>query len=236
MNPQLHTLLLRLDGPMQAWGADSKFGIRETRAEPTKSGIIGLVAAALGRPRTADIGDLAALRFGVRIDRAGVVRRDFHTAGRGGFYRASGKVERGSVIISDRYYLSGACFTAGLEAEGDAGRALLERLHSALLRPRWPLFLGRKAFPPAAPIVLSESVINAPLLEALRRAPLPERHDTTADGRCRFVLDADTALPKDAALAARRHVVAADQPLDFAARRFEPRAATTVHLPLIANT
>ncbi len=233
MPESAHTLLLRLDGPMQAWGTDSKFGIRETRTAPTKSGVLGLVASALGRPREADISDLAALRFGVRVDRAGRVRRDFHTAGREGFYRASGKVERGDVIVSDRYYLADACFTAGLEASGADGLNLLNRIRAALLRPRWPLFLGRKAFPPAHPLVTAQSVVSLPLAAVLQRAYLPrdKRHDAPRDGRYRFVLDAD-ALP-EAADGVREEVIAADDPLDFAARRFKPRPVVTVYLPLI---
>ena len=232
MPEPVHTLLLRLDGPMQSWGTDSKFGIRETRTAPTKSGVLGLVAAALGRPRDADISDLAALRFGVRVDRAGRVRRDFQTAGREGFYRASGKVERGDVIVSDRYYLADACFTAGLEADGAGGRDRLEHIRRALLRPRWPLFLGRKAFPPAHPLALA--AVPFPLAEALRRAEQPNagRHDRPRDGRYRFVLDADTALPSGEH-EGRAELVAADDPLDFAARCFQPRPIVTVHLPLI---
>ncbi len=233
MPEPVHTLLLRLDGPMQAWGTDSKFGIRETRTTPTKSGVLGLVAAALGRPREADITDLAALRFGVRVDRAGRVRRDFQTAGREGFYRASGKVERGDVIVSDRYYLADACFTAGLETDRADGLDRLEQIRRALLRPRWPLFLGRKAFPPAHPLALA--VVPFSLADALRRADLPlgrNRHDRPRDGRYRFVLDADAALP-DGTVDRRDELVAADDPLDFAARRFQPRPVVTVHLPLI---
>lgn len=45
------TLLLRLAAPLQAWGADSKFETRKTGREPTKSGVIGLLAAALGLRR-----------------------------------------------------------------------------------------------------------------------------------------------------------------------------------------
>lgn len=45
------TLLLRLAAPLQSWGADSKFETRKTNREPTKSGVIGLLAAALGLRR-----------------------------------------------------------------------------------------------------------------------------------------------------------------------------------------
>ena len=42
------TLLLRLAAPLQSWGSDSKFETRKTDREPTKSGVVGLLAAALG--------------------------------------------------------------------------------------------------------------------------------------------------------------------------------------------
>ena len=45
------TLLLRLAAPLQSWGSDSKFETRKTDREPTKSGVVGLLAAALGLPR-----------------------------------------------------------------------------------------------------------------------------------------------------------------------------------------
>ncbi len=60
-------LLLRLAGPMQSWGDASRFNRRETRTEPTKSAVIGLLASAQGRTREDPIEDLLQLSFGVRI-------------------------------------------------------------------------------------------------------------------------------------------------------------------------
>ena len=74
------TLLIPLEGPLQAWGLDSRFELRQTAAEPSKSGVIGMCCAALGRDRSEAIDDLAALLFGVRVDREGRLTRDFHTA------------------------------------------------------------------------------------------------------------------------------------------------------------
>ena len=76
------TLLLRLAAPLQSWGADSKFEIRKTNREPTKSGVLGLLAAALGVRRDDDEGlqELKTLRFGVRVDQEGGLLVDFHTA------------------------------------------------------------------------------------------------------------------------------------------------------------
>ena len=69
-------LLLQLVGPMQSWGFASRFDNRDTGREPTKSGVIGILAAALGLPRTGDISSLAGLRMSVRIDSEGLVARD----------------------------------------------------------------------------------------------------------------------------------------------------------------
>ena len=62
------TLLLRLAAPMHSWGNDSRCEVRRTGKEPTKSGVIGLLAAALGRNRADSLDDLCSLRFGVRVD------------------------------------------------------------------------------------------------------------------------------------------------------------------------
>ncbi|MFF4161373.1 type I-E CRISPR-associated protein Cas5/CasD [Streptomyces sp. NPDC001678] len=78
-----HVLLLRLAAPLQSWGAVSRFSRRDTHSRPTKSAVIGLCAAALGRDRTAPIDDLAELHFGVRADHPGTPVRDYHTVGAG---------------------------------------------------------------------------------------------------------------------------------------------------------
>ena len=68
----MSTLLLRLAASMQAWGSDFRFEVRRTGREPTKSGVIGLLAAALGRSRADSIDDLCQLRFGVRVDQEAI--------------------------------------------------------------------------------------------------------------------------------------------------------------------
>lgn len=78
-----HVLLLRLAGPVQSWGVASRFARRDTHPRPTKSGVIGLCAAALGLDRNDPLGELAAVLFGVRADHPGVPLRDFHTVGGG---------------------------------------------------------------------------------------------------------------------------------------------------------
>lgn len=165
------TLLLRLCGPMQSWGTRSRFTERDTELEPSKSGVIGLICAALGRPREADVADLAALRMGVRVDHEGIMARDYHTAGAQlGIIRASGDISR-DAVLSNRYYLAEADFLVGLEGEDSS---LLTAIDAALRQPVWQLALGRKAFVPSVPVALPGSGIrHLPLFEALANEPWP---------------------------------------------------------------
>ncbi|MFD4825139.1 type I-E CRISPR-associated protein Cas5/CasD [Streptomyces rubiginosohelvolus] len=78
-------LLMRLAGPLQSWGALGRFDRRDTQPHPTKSAVIGLIAAALGLDRADELGTLTELRFATRADRPGQTFRDFHVVG-GGTY------------------------------------------------------------------------------------------------------------------------------------------------------
>ena len=138
----MSVLLMQLAGPLQSWGSSSRFARRATEAAPTKSGVIGLLAAAQGRPRSADLADLAALRFGVRIDQPGTLLRDFQTAHR---------FDTGAALpTSERFYLADAVFVAGVEGEP----GIIEELHRSLLHPVFLPYLGRRSCPPARPISL----------------------------------------------------------------------------------
>lgn len=149
----MSTLLLRLAGPMQSWGTDSKFDIRRTGREPSKSGVIGLVAAAMGirRQDRAALQRLASLRFGVRVDQEGTVIRDYQT------------VQAEKPYVTSRYYLADAVFVAGLESDDSA---LLEQIGQALQAPAFPLYLGRRSCPPVGRVLLeiSEKSLEEALL------------------------------------------------------------------------
>ncbi|MGW3769958.1 type I-E CRISPR-associated protein Cas5/CasD [Actinomadura verrucosospora] len=138
----MSVLAMQLAGPLQSWGASARFARRTTEQAPTKSGVIGLLAAALGRRRTDDLSDLAALRFGVRVDQRGVPVRDYQTAQ----HFESGK----SMPVSERFYLADAVFLAFVEGDG----VLIERLHSALGDPVFLPYLGRRSCPPSRPVEL----------------------------------------------------------------------------------
>lgn len=206
------TLLLRCVAPLQAWDTQSRFGVRTTEREPSKSGIVGLVCAALGRPRTAPLADLAALKMGVRVDQEGIILRDWHTAGKGGYLKASGSIERKNLITSTRYYLSDAAFLVGLEGEA----SLLHTIHAALANPRWLLFLGRKACPPSLPPYLPDGWHDDSLLKALQQYPW------LGNGRKQYDdLDKVRLVLEDP----NGELVRQDQPISFARdqRQFAPR-------------
>ncbi len=204
------TLLLRLQAPMQSWGISSHFTNRDTAREPSKSGVIGLICAALGRPRDADISDLAALRMGVRVDREGILEKDYHIAQN--VYKADGSGVKTSEP-SDRFYLADAVFLVGFEGP----ESLLKEIHQALKSPHWTLYLGRKSFPPGRPVWLEDGLWPGPLEEALEkfRALVPDEQDI-----CRVVIEADQG-----------EFVRADVPISFADRRFSSRR---IHLTTVA--
>lgn len=128
---------------------------------PTKSGVVGMLAAALGMRRDSDLSKLNMLTFGVRADREGEDITDFHMA----------HSEKNS-YVTYRHYLCDAIFLAGLEGEYE----LLKELEIALQNPRFPLFLGRRSCPPTLPIVIG--IRDLPLETALREEPpLSEKHE-----------------------------------------------------------
>lgn len=153
-------LLLRLAGPLQSWGLHSHFNERDTAPFPTRSGVIGMLASALGRRRGQPIDDLTALNMTVRTDRPGVLLRDLHTvggglAGKATVTTAEGKKRPGDTgtLLTHRHYLADAAFTVALTAPRPTTehRSLLNRCANALRNPQWPLHLGRRSCPPEGP-------------------------------------------------------------------------------------
>ncbi|MFJ6618850.1 type I-E CRISPR-associated protein Cas5/CasD [Kitasatospora sp. NPDC091335] len=156
-------LVLRLAGPLQSWGDRSAFNRRDSGPQPTKSGVVGLLAAAAGRPREADIADLVGLRLGVRIDQPGTLLRDYHTVSdyRGRPLPQAGVNAKGlqkptspakDTHVTHRYYLQDAVFVAAVQGPA----ALVTALAEAVRRPAFPLALGRRSCVPTQPITLGE--------------------------------------------------------------------------------
>lgn len=89
-----HTVGIRLQAPMQSWANNARGAVRPTHTRPTKAGVIGLIANALGRDYTDPIDDLCALRFGVRVDEPGTIEVDYHTTGGGQYHVLPSEFER----------------------------------------------------------------------------------------------------------------------------------------------
>lgn len=148
---------MKLAGPMQSWGHESRYSRRATGTEPSKSGVLGMLAAAQGRRRTDPVADLVDLRFGVRSDQPGRILEDFQTA----HSPLTGK----AMPLTHRQYLADAIFVAGLEGD----RELLEQLNGALRSPEYALFLGRRAFAPSEPVAIG--IVDGSLQHALATHP-----------------------------------------------------------------
>ncbi|MGP4112338.1 type I-E CRISPR-associated protein Cas5/CasD [Streptomyces sp. 4N509B] len=202
MTPRESVLLLQLAGPLQSWGVRSKFNRRDTASEPTKSGIVGLLAAALGRQRDESVDDLAALRLAVRADQPGSLLRDYHTVAdyRGKPLLAAQVNKKGQqkptspakwTQVTQRFYLQDAVFLAALQGP----REFLERLDQAIRTPSFPLALGRRSCPPSRPVALGlhsghaleDALLQVPWLVGpsairayARKASAPERIDLAA--------------------------------------------------------
>ncbi len=157
-------LPLLLEGPMQAWGTQSRFTERDSGIEPSKSGVIGMICSAMARPRGADISDLAGLRMGVRVDREGTPERDYHTVL--GVPRADGSGEE-ATLPSNRYYLADPCFVVFLEGE----ERILSEVSLAFRDPKWLPFLGRKSFPPSSPIESGIGIQDGTVESCIRLVP-----------------------------------------------------------------
>lgn len=236
------TLLLRLVGPMQSWGTTSRFDQRDTGKEPSKSGVIGLVAAALGidRENWTDLEPLTRLSMGTRHDRPGVPKYDYQTVGQGTeeAVNPDGKVQiRSRMILANgkypsgkhlgegvqsyRHYLADAAFLVGIEGRD---RPLLEQAHAALRDPVWPLALGRKSYVPSESIWIKDGLQDSSLREVLAHWPWivsPRKWEELSD---KLLLSFESEDGSG--------VLKMDQPLSsFAERRFGARFVRSEWVP-----
>ena len=227
-------LLLRLEAPLQSWGLHGRFSSKDTYRSPTKSGVIGLIANAMGRDRTEPIDDLAQCTVSIRVDREPRIEMDFQTAGSGsgepllalhgrekiGYFAPQSQrdsAKAANPIIMRRHYLADGSFVVALGGPPDT----LTAAATAIQAPARPLYLGRRGFVPTRPIF--EGIIEADEpLDALRQAP---QHATEETPRLRCVLEAEPQEADDAI---------PDLPTSFAPgrRAYRLRHVRTVYLEL----
>jgi CRISPR system Cascade subunit CasD len=197
--------------------------------EPTKSGVIGVLAAALGvdRDDDASIDELAQVRLAVRVDREGILERDYHVTQNVPTTKGTGH----RTVVSERYYLADALFLVVLEGD----ELLLNRVADAVANPHWRLFFGRKAYVPARPLLqpgatptsrpLDDVIAEHGWLEPSRTARTRARMENN-----RLGLRTITECRTDRAGTETRN----DQPISFTQdnRRFAPRAVIVSETPL----
>ena len=206
-------LALYLDAPLQSWGYQSRFDRRTSLSYPTRSGIIGMLAAASGIDREDAAGlkrfeefDMTVLEFGQEPRMI-----DYHTVG-GGYDKrtqpqnipataATGKP--GNTVQTYREYLQNARF--GVLLAGD--RVRIEEVASALDNPKWGIWFGRKSCIPATPVCQG---VFASRDEALKR--LENVAGTPSLCEVKEVTEFDEGTD-----------TLMDMPLDFATREFAPR-------------
>ncbi|RMC51986.1 type I-E CRISPR-associated protein Cas5/CasD [Lactobacillus sp. ESL0225] len=215
----MKTLTIRLTAPLQSYGNEATFERRTSGDYPSKSAIIGMIAAALGYSRDDErVQELNKLQFAVRIDQPGKILTDFQTV----------EWKTGTRKITYREYLQDAVFVVAIGGDPDD----IDRIKYALKHPRYALFLGRRANSPAGVLQITEFPDKDPVT-ALKALPwhasnwYQRRHSADELIKIQVVADANllstnrTSLVKD-------HVLS----LDSKARQYKSRPITTTQVEL----
>ncbi len=206
-------LALFLDAPLQSWGYQSKFDRRTSLSYPTRSGILGMICAAMGIDRAdrsglADLAELSMSTFSFCNHERLV---DFHTVG-GGWDNKTNPLNivrkagggAGSTIVTRREYLQDAKF--GVIIAGATEQ--LAEIAIALKNPKWGVWLGRKSCVPASPLCQGIFSSETEALAHLRQRAGADKEVRTVTEVAEFADGTDTLM---------------DVPLDFANREFTPR-------------
>lgn len=226
---------LLLTGPMQSWGGPTP-GVyrRPTEATPTLSGIVGLIANALGRRRTDPIDDIAReAGLAVRVDRPGTLLDDYHTVGTPGRYALAADTGRQlkqlkNSVPTRRHYLCDAAFVA-VYTPPSGGMPAAQVLH-ALKHPARPIYLGRRSCPPSERVALGLADPGTPPEQMLANSKIlrepPARRPDTAMDEADYYDAADSAPTVDvliettlAGQASHTGLIRKDAPTTFDPRR-----------------
>jgi len=149
---------------MASWGLPAVGENRFSSDHPSRSALVGLLAAALGIRREEAQNQAAlgrSVRLAVRQLTPGRLIRDFHTVqvpkrDKKARYATrkdelEGPSDRLNTIISRRDYRCDGLWVVGVTIT-EQSQWSLEDLKSALRAPRFTLYLGRKSCPLAAPL------------------------------------------------------------------------------------
>jgi CRISPR system Cascade subunit CasD len=241
-------LLFRVYGNMASWGEIAVGESRHTANYPSKSAVLGLLAAALGIERD-DETQQQALQLGyaiaIEVFSSGNILRDYHTTQApdsvGKFrYRTRrdeliiGK-ERLGTTLSSRDYRTDALAVIAVKALANTPFSLAT-LQEKLKKPVFHLYLGRKSCPLAAPLnpqILENqpnllTAFNAyqhlPLLPTSK--PFPERDNIWLglDGNRQYYWEGElTDLSDNVDMHKIQTRIRHDQPLSRQRWQFTPR-------------
>ena len=158
----MKTILLKFSGPLQSYGTSSHFQTRYTDYYPSKSAVLGLLAACLGYRRDEEekLRELSTLKFAVRIDQQGGLLKDYHIA-----ITDKEIVEKPQTYVTNRYYLEDALFVVALSGMDE----LIDTLTKAIKSPYFQPFMGRRSLP--VPVDFFLGVSAEDILGSLRNLP-----------------------------------------------------------------
>lgn len=159
----MKTILLKLSGPLQAWGMESHFETRQTDRYPSKSAIVGLIAGVMGyrREENDKMAELNKIDFAVRIDQKGTLLRDYHTAK---MYTEKGDLKR--TYVTNRYYLQDAMFIVAISIGEEE---LFQKIYYSLKHPYFQPFLGKRSLPLNPDFILGITDLGA--IESFKELP-----------------------------------------------------------------
>lgn len=158
-------LVFQLYAPMASWGEEAVGEIRHSASVPTRSAILGLLAAALGISRDDDVQlNKVNQHYYVAVHALSSQDRwlrDYHTVSvprenkKYRYYTRRDEIcldanEVGTIISQREYRCDGYWHIA--VSTTDEAPFTLEVIREALLTPHYPLYLGRKSCPLALPL------------------------------------------------------------------------------------
>lgn len=186
-------LLFQIAAPMMSWGNELARAERPTDGHPRKSAILGMLGAALGKPRSdpwhSQIQD--AVGFATIVIRPGTRIVDYHTVatpeGPKRYDTRKEEAEASDYTVQTlREYLCDAYFVIVLWQVPDGPGVEFEALAHGLTHPTWEIFAGRKSCPlslPTAPRIVDQPSLQAAFvayMNTLFEPLLPETREFAA--------------------------------------------------------
>lgn len=155
-------LVFRLRGVFASWGKEVMgTPIRLSQDHPSKSAIMGLIAAALGVTRNDEELQRALCNdydMAVFVEIRGSQLNDYHTVSK------YGTEDDETSNLTSRYYYVDVLYTIIIYLNNDKACYSLEYIKNKLIEPELSLYLGRKAcpltLPPEPQIITCNSIMD----------------------------------------------------------------------------